>query len=178
MNLDNIETYYNNYQIKYLKDCSDDDLLRISLSKLRKDFNKMKSSVYKRLIINSFFMFREKILNTFSCEDYTDVYDKDNNILEDVLSLCDENIDLFDRLENLIEYGNNEIIKLLDFQIDFYINNYNYLMSKRNSLEKNHYCFSFQDFNYEDNKFLLDVFFNSKINSIKNNKVMEKKYKM
>lgn len=180
MSLDNVEDNYKNYEIKFLKDCNGDkELLKISLCKIRKDINKLRSKVYKRLIINNLYLLREKILtNLLFTDDKSDIFIRDNNIINGVLTLCDDNNNYLDRLEELLDISFDEVYKLIDFLMDNYINNCNYIMSKRESLEKSLNGYYFCNNRYDDNRIVFDAFINCKIKDINNTKVMEKSIKM
>ena len=70
------------------------------------------------------------------------------------------------------------MLKLIDFLMDYFVYNYNYLMNKRESLKRSSNEYVFYDCKYDYNKFVFDTFINSKINGIKNTKVMEKSLNM
>ena len=176
--LDELEEYYKNYELKYLNDfVNDKELLGIGLCKLKKDLYKMKSFAYRRMIINNFKVMREKIFaDVFCIRDYSDVYDKDDKILNELISLSDENIGMYENIEKLVNDDNyRDILKLLDFQVDCFINNYNYLISKRDSLEKSVNGYRFSDYRYDDNRILYKVFIKNKIKLFDNKSIVKTK---
>ena len=173
-NIEDIELEFNNYNIKYLNDYIDDkELVSIVLSKLKIDFHKMKSEIYKRLIINEMCILREKILsNIFKINNYSDVYEKDELIINEMLEFCSEGINYFDKIDNLIDDNNIfDLVKLLDFYLNYYYDVFNYFIDKRKNIKESiieeYYVYN----SFNDDRVVYNEFFDYKIKS----KVMVKK---
>ena len=175
-----LEDKYNTYEIKYLKDCiSDKDLFLIGISKIKKDFNKMRSRAYKKLLLNSISSIKTRFVDVIlGGDDVTYFLDSGDNILYELIDLCDENDLLINRIEEYLNDDNYlELIKLLDFQIDYFISNYNYFMSLVNRINRTLSGISFLSSEFDNNRVLHRIFMNEKIKKYKPKNV-EKSIKM
>lgn len=105
----------------------------------------------------------------------TTFYDYDNSILVEASDVFVHNLEYFERMNNIVSRDNFvELNKLLNFLLDYYEENINYLNFKREKLNAQYKGTSIVEPEYDYNFELIDKFANKKLSSFEHSKQLVK----
>ncbi len=121
---------------------------------------------------------RNFFLSMFQIEE-VDYYTEDNGILDEILTHITTYISYYHQLQMVANEENfQELTKLVDFLTDYYNEQNAYFESERDALEFKLKGFSFFDSRNQDNREVINDFFNHKLNEYTGEKAVEKQKKM
>ena len=177
----NLEEEFKNYKIKsdFIETSEDLEIfLQVGIYNAKKSIKEME----KEKNINSKDKKIAQIKNIFNflfVEEETSFYDEDNKIIEECISLALDYIIYFERMINLIKPDNTkELLKIVDFIVEYYNMNMDYLDSKRETLEYAYKGITFINSKYSDYRKEISDFFEKKINEYQTENSVEKKKKL
>ena len=123
----------------------------------------------------------DKIRNfiTFNFYDETAFYDEDNEILDCCLTLIEKQNDYFLTILEIANDNNfKELLKLMDFSVEYYNKHLDYFEMRRDRLEYAYRGITYSNSSYSDNRETFSNFFSQVINSLKQEKSMAKTVKI
>lgn len=152
----------------YLEMNIDDILLELFRSSKR---------TYRELIKNEIVAKFQHLLGKVlsSSADLEEFLNQDADYILDLLVLIADNSEIFAEIKDAITEDNYEdLIKLTDFAVEQYINNYNYIQGQRDSLNASLNGIVSIDCRHSDRREITKEFIRAKINEFTSGKYLEK----
>lgn len=179
--INEIEEEYSNYEIKsdYVKTLDDFNLfLTVALDNIEEQkidlIEEIKLNYKDQLTakIRNFFLFMFQI-------EEVDYYTEDNAIIDDIINYISTYTAYFNKISLIVTNENFlELTRLVDFLCEYYNEQISYFDSKRDALEFQVKGFNYSDSRSQDNREVLEEFFNRKISKYQKEKAVEKSKKI
>ncbi len=168
VDISNIEKLYTNYTIRN-KAINSKELLIDYLKIKILDIDEQIDNILREVKINSKEKTKAKLLNLFLGFIYnfnTEIYEEDNIILIEEWTFLIKFKEYHQKLINLVTTQNiKEIVKLLDFSLDYYNKHLDYLENKRDALEYYYDGINYS-FCYKNDLEEMDVFIKKQLNHL------------
>ena len=112
-------------------------------------------------------------------DEETDCFEYDIELLEQEVSLAYTQKDYYKAMKNIATEKNyKELLRLLDFAIDYYVNHINYIETLRDIVALRFQGYTMYNSKYQDNRKSFHQFFIEKMNELTPHMVVEKSIKM
>lgn len=179
--MNKLEEKYYNHEVKedFKEMIQDDTDLDMALEELIRYIEKDKRKIARDLLKNSAVRKIKRITQLLSRDDtISRVLDKDEELINELLEHIDLNLEYLEQIRSLITKNNyKELMRLVDFLVDYYISNLNYLQSRRTSLEHSLSGITYFDGARTDSRDEVNDFYNKTIVKYQG-KPIEKQKKM
>lgn len=165
--MNKIEEKYQKHEVKEdFKEFIRDDIdLDIAIEELIRFIEKNKRKIGKDFLKNNAIRKIKKITQLLSQDNsIISLLEEDEKLLNEIMEHIDRNINYLKQIRSLITKSNyQELMKLVDFLVDYYIGNLNYLQSQRTSIEKRVLNITYIDGRVVDSRSKVDDFFKKTI---------------
>lgn len=135
--------------------------------------------IQKEVKINNRLQRLTKLRNYFPYlfqERVVDIYEEDNQILEEVTELILSQKEKYERINSMVDDKNfKALAKLVDFSCEYYNQHVDYFESRRLALEYFYQGFTYYDGKYQNNIAIFNKFFDEKISEYSDQKSNVKK---
>lgn len=176
--IEEIEREYKNYQ---LHSTSVTDLANFSVF-IEDGIDTTKEElkvIQKEVKINNRSQRLTKLRNHFPYlfqERIVDIYEEDNQILEEVTKLILSQREKYERIHSIVTDKNFvELTKLIDFSCEYYNQHVDYFESRRDALIYSYRGFTYQASKYQNNITVFNEFFDKMVNGYREEKSSVKK---
>lgn len=165
--MNKLEEKYSHHEIKAdFKEMVQDDIdLDMAVEELIRYIEKDKRKIAKDLLKNSAVRKIKRLTQLLSRDaSISSVLDKDEELINELLEHIDLNLEYLEQIRSLITKDNfKELMRLVDFLVDYYISNLNYIQSRRTSLEHSLSGITYFDGARTDSRDEVNEFYNKTI---------------
>lgn len=179
--IEEIEEEYSKYQLqsKYVNNL---DEFPAFITIIVDDIQEDKKVLFTEIKLNCKAQLQAKIKNLFLSLfriEEVDFYTKDNAVLEEVINYISTYVNYYNQILSIANEENFlELTRFVAFLCEYYNEQIDYFDSIREALELQLKGFSYSNSSYQDNREVIDCFFNQKIKEYQGEKAVEKKKKM